>query len=87
MLVLELILEIVDVIVAAFEIVLLVYCVSTWFIRDPFNKFLNFLRVFVDPVLDPVRAILDRIPFLQSLPIDFSSLIVFFLCHFLRSII
>lgn len=84
---LVILLYIVDRIVAAFEMVLLVYCVSSWFIRDPFNKFMLFLSKIVDPVLDPIRAVLNLIPFMRNLPIDFSSLIAFFICTFLRSII
>ena len=74
-------------IVSAFDMILLIYCVSSWFIRDPFNKFMRILSSIVDPVLDPIRNILNRIPVLNSLPIDFSVLVAFFLCQFLLSIL
>lgn len=77
----------VSTIISVFETILVIYCVSSWFIRDPFNKFMSVLRTIVDPVLDPIRNILDRIPFLQGIPIDFSVLVAFILCSMLQSIL
>ena len=85
--ILYIILQIFDAVVGAFETVLLVYCVSSWVIRDPFNKFMAILEMIVSPVLDPIRALLHRIPGINAIPIDFSVLIAYFLCSFLRSIV
>ena len=73
--------------IEAFSIILLVYCVSSWFIRDPYNKFMRILSAIVDPVLDPIRAILRRIPILNELPISFAPLILFFILEILSSIL
>ncbi len=70
-----------------FNLVLLVYCISSWIIRDPYNKFYRFLSAICDPVLAPVRALLQRIPFLQRVPIDFSPVILLYLLHWLARII
>ena len=78
---------VVRMIISAFDTVLLIYCVSSWIIRDPFNKFMRVLATIVDPVLDPIRNILDRIPFLRNIPIDFSVLVAFMLCQMLLSIV
>lgn len=86
MVILNILLQIVLIIIDAFELVLLVYCISSWFIRDPFNKFMTFLKAIVDPVLDPIRALLSMIPGINSLPIDFSVLVAYFLCRILSSI-
>ena len=78
---------IVSIAIEFFEWVLIIYCVSSWIIRDPFNKFMCILSTIVDPVLDPIRNVLDRIDFLKAIPIDFSVLVAFVLCNFVRSII
>ena len=78
---------IVNIAIEFFEWILIIYCVSSWIIRDPFNKFMCILSAIVDPVLDPIRNVLDRIDFLKTIPIDFSVLIAFILCNFVRSII
>lgn len=73
--------------VRAFDIVLLIYCVSTWFIRDPFNKFMMVLHTIVDPVLVPIRALLHKISFFREFPIDFSAFITFILCEIIMSML
>ncbi len=78
---------VVGALIEAFSIVLLVYCVSSWFIRDPFNKFMKILSTIVDPVLDPIRAILRRISFLNELPIDFAPIVLFLILEFIASLL
>lgn len=73
--------------IEAFSIVLLVYCVSSWFIRDPYNKFMRILSMIVDPVLEPIRAIIRRIPILNDLPIGIAPLILFFILGFIASLL
>ena len=74
-------------VVSAFELILVIYCVSSWIIRDPFNKFMQTLRVIINPVVEPVRSILSRFAFFRNSPIDFSVLIVFILCSILISLL
>ena len=74
-------------VVSAFELILVIYCVSSWIIRDPFNKFMQTLRVIINPVVEPVRSILSRFAFFRKSPIDFSVLIVFILCSILISLL
>lgn len=71
----------------AFELVLLVYCVASWIIRDPYNQLMRVLQTIVDPVLKPIKAALDLIPFLRELPIDLSPLLAFFLCRVIVGLI
>ncbi len=59
-------------IIRAFDFILLAYCVFSWFIRDPSNSVYRVLASICDPILDPFRKLLSRIPFLQNSPIDFS---------------
>lgn len=74
-------------VLSVFELILLVYCLSSFFIRDPFNKFISALNVIVDPVLQPLRWLLEKIPFLRGLPIDFSPLAAFLLCSLIRGLL
>ena len=55
-------------VVSAFELILVIYCVSSWIIRDPFNKFMQTLRVIINPVVEPVRSILSRFAFFRNSP-------------------
>ncbi len=75
------------IVVSAFELVLVVYCISSWVIRDPFNKFMQVLGMIVEPVVAPVRNILHRFSFFRNIPIDFSVLVVFILCNILMGLL
>ncbi len=75
---------IVDNLLAVLNLVLLLYCVFSWFIRDPYNKIYRFLSSICDPILQPFRALLSKIPFLQSCPIDFSPLVLMMFVRFLQ---
>ena len=75
------------IIVSAYEFVLVVYCVSSWIIRDPFNGFMRVLDKIVSPVVFPVRSILNRFSFFRNCPIDFSVLIVFIICNVILSLL
>ena len=74
-------------VVSAFELILVIYCVSSWIIRDPFNKFMQPPRVIINPVVEPVSSIQSRFAFFRNSPIDFSVLIVFILCSILISLL
>ncbi len=70
-----------------FEVILLIYCICSWVIQNPYNKFYGILCKICDPVLNPIRSVLQRISFLQSIPIDFSPyLLIVLLRFFLRFI-
>ncbi len=66
-----------------FEAVLLVYCICSWIIRDPYNKFYRILCRICDPVLNPIRSLLQRVSFMQSIPIDFSPYLLLLLLRLL----
>lgn len=69
------------------NILLLVYCVCSWVIRDPYNKFYRVICSICDPILNPLRAVLQRIPFMRGLPIDLSPYLLMVLLRALTRFI
>lgn len=51
------------------------------------NKFGDFLYALTEPVIMPVRALLDRIPLFQGLPIDMSFLFTYLLLSLLSMLL
>ena len=74
-------------IIRAIDLILLVYCIFSWFIRDPANPVYRVLSAFCDPVLDPFRKLLSRISFLRNSPIDFSPVALMLVLSLLLRII
>ncbi len=73
--------------VSIYAAIMLLYCLSTWFIRDPRNKFIRILAAVTEPPLTPIRNFLNRYDYFRNSPVDFSPLILFFLLRMLVSLI
>jgi uncharacterized protein YggT (Ycf19 family) len=66
---------------------MLIYCLSTWFIRDPSNRFICFLALITEPPLKPIRRFLRKFSYFEHSPVDFSPLILFFLLQILEKVL
>ena len=73
--------------ISVYAIFMLLYCLSTWYIRDPNNRFIRILAAVAEPPLRPIRNFLNRFYYFQNSPVDFSPLILFFLLRLLVSTI
>lgn len=67
--------SLVSLILRLLELLILARAVISWFPIDEDNPLINFLYFLTEPILAPIRALLERIPPLQALPIDLSCLI------------
>ena len=70
--------RIVDVILLMFYWLILIRALISWVNPDPFNAIVQFLYRSTDPILDPIRRILPR------MPIDISPILAFLGIMFLR---
>lgn len=66
------------------ELILLVYCIMSWFV-SPFNRLMQALSRILDPLLSPIRRVLYSI--FPRLPIDLSVLVLFFLISMVRNLV
>jgi len=66
-----------------FQIMLFVRAIVSWFPIDRGSKFIEFLAFVTEPLLLPVRQFLHRFQALRQLPIDFSTIIVYFILEIL----
>lgn len=64
--------------------VLLIYCILSW-VLPPYNRVMQFLARFMDPVLRPIRNLQFRL--FPRLPLDFSAMIALLLISLLDSLI
>lgn len=52
-----------------------------------FHRIYDVILKITEPILMPIRKLLEKIPFLQNLPIDFSPLVVLLILSFLGNAI
>lgn len=68
-----------DALLTIFYWLIVIRAVISWVNPDPFNPIVQFLYRLTDPILEPIRRFLPRIP------IDISPIIAFLGIIFLRS--
>ena len=77
--------QIVLLFISVLEFLILGRAITSWFPLDDDSPILNFLYLATEPILAPIRAILEHIPFLRDLPIDASTLIAFMILTLLSA--
>lgn len=66
-------------IVIALEVMMLARAVVSWLPIDEDHPIINFLYTVTEPVIMPVRALLDYFGWFEGLPIDMAFMITFIL--------
>ncbi len=65
------------------QLMLFIRAILSWFPLERGNKFTEVLEFFTEPLLSPVRQLLRNVSALRQFPIDFSTIIVYFILEFL----
>ncbi len=71
----------------ALQFCMLIRAVLSWFPIDDNNKFLIFVESVTEPIIYPIRALLERFDFFATFPIDLSFLIAFILLSVISSVL
>lgn len=79
--------EIVNLIFRAWELALFARIIMSWIPHDPFHPFIQFLQKVTDPIMLPCRNLLDRVIPSNTMGIDFSPILAFFVLDISKSIL
>ncbi|MBQ2726307.1 MAG: YggT family protein [Clostridia bacterium] len=74
----------VRIIIAALQFLMLARAIISWLPIDEDNPIVTFLYAVTEPVIMPVRAVLDRLGLFEGMPIDMSFFITFILLSVLE---
>lgn len=66
-----------SVLLGALELLMLLRAVLSWFPIDEDSVFLRFLYAVTEPVVYPMRALLNRLGLFQDLPLDIAFFLSF----------
>jgi YggT family protein len=69
------------------ELLMLARAILSWFPVDEDNPLPRFLHAVTEPVIAPVRAVLERLNLFQGMPIDMSFFFTFILISILSMLI
>lgn len=73
--------------VSGLELAMLVRAVLSWFPIDEESVILQILYAITEPVIFPIRALLNRLGWFQDLPIDMSFFLTFILLSVIRMLL
>ena len=66
------------------QLLLMIRAILSWLPFDDSAPFMNFIIVATEPILFPIRQLLEKIRFFSDLPIDLSLFIAYLLLIFVR---
>ena len=61
--------------------------IISWVMPDGDNAFTNFIESVTEPVIIPVRMVLERFEFIRNMPIDISFFVAFMLITVVQMIL
>ena len=64
------------------EIAILIECISSWIPQMRYNKFMDVIHSFTEPILEPCRRLQYR--FFSNMPVDFSPIIALLAMDLIR---
>ena len=70
---------------SALQLAMLARAVLSWFPVDEDNRIMNFLYAVTEPVIMPVRALMEKFGWFEGLPIDMSFFFTFILLSVLQT--
>ena len=71
----------------ALQLLMLVRAVMSWFMPDEDNRLYLFVVSVTEPVIYPVRALLERIPAIAEMPLDLSFMVTYLLLALIQNLL
>ena len=65
-------------IIRLLEFMFFARAIMSWFVQGRESKIAEFLYMVTEPIILPFRKLIERVPFLQSIPLDIAFLLAFF---------
>lgn len=70
------------------EVLILIRCILSWFSLRRDNTLINLLYTLTEPILEPIRGLLQRTPLGDSgMMIDFSPIVAMLLIQFVSGVL
>ena len=69
------------------QFLMMLRAIMSWLPMDEDSKFANFIYMVTEPVIVPVRMLLDRLEWTHELPIDISFLAAFMLLSIIQMLL
>lgn len=71
----------------ALEVMMFIRAVLSWLPVDDDSPVVNFVYMMTEPIIAPVRILLERFDFVRRLPIDLSFFVAFILLSVVQTLL
>lgn len=89
--VIYIIVSVADMLLFIVQTMMFLRALLSWIVMDnnspALEKVMNFLYAVTEPLIYPVRVLLDKIPALRSMPIDISFMVTFLLLSMIQTML
>jgi YggT family protein len=65
--------------IEAYQMIMVVRAICSWIPPVRETKFFAFLRLLTEPLLSPIRELLNKLSWVRMIPLDFSFIVLYFL--------
>ena len=79
--------HLVSIFLTILQFLMMLRAIMSWLPMDEDSKFANFIYMVTEPVIVPVRMLLDRLEWTHELPIDISFLAAFMLLSIIQMLL
>lgn len=69
--------NLVNLLLTVLQLLMFVRAIASWIMPDGDNAFINFVNTVTEPLIYPVRALLERFEFVRNMPIDISFFVTY----------
>lgn len=69
------------------QILMFARAIMSWIMADEDNAFIKFVNTVTDPIIIPVRMVLEKIEFIRNMPIDISFFVAYILLVIIQNIL
>ena len=73
--------------ISTYKFIMLVRAICSWIPPVRESKFFWFLRLLTEPLISPIRKLLNRVSWIRRCPIDLSFLALYLLLEFASSLL
>lgn len=73
--------------ISALQVLMLIRAVMSWFPIDEDGAFYRFINICTEPIITPVRLLLEKMNLFQNIPIDISFFITFIILSVIQLIL
>ena len=71
----------------ALELLMFLRAIMSWFFADESNKLYSFAISVTEPIIAPIRYLLEKFDFIRGLPIDISFIVTFILLNVIQNLL